>query len=71
MRVLVLLLCVSRLAAQKPPVVEELFEEKLAEQIRSVDAGLNGVLGVFLIDLVDRTHAFASRRLRVSAGEFD
>ena len=51
MRVLILLLCVSSLAAQKPSTVEELFEEKLAEQIRSIDAGLNGVLGVFLIDL--------------------
>jgi beta-lactamase class A len=51
MRVLVLLLCVSLLAAQKPSTVEELFEEKLAERIRSIDAGMTGVLGVFLIDL--------------------
>src|SRR4029079_6784422 len=37
--------------AQSAPTAEVLFDAKLMEQVREIDAHLDGVLGVYAIDL--------------------
>lgn len=53
MRLLALFLVLAHAIsfAQTSPSVEELFETKLMDRIRALEAGMDGVLGVHLIDL--------------------
>ena len=51
MRFAVLMLLAHLAFAQSAPTAEALFDAKLMEQVREIDAHLDGVLGVYAIDL--------------------
>src|SRR3982751_362720 len=53
MRLLVALVLLCSARGQTSSTARALFEAKLMERVRSIDARLDGVLGVYAIDLTD------------------